>query len=247
MNPYASLCDDFYLYCYLNTELELPNERDTVLHFFGQIGKAFPKLTNFYGRDPQEYVLEEDKEMGNYRWISLEPRRLGSGYFNPPNVDDCHGQHEMVLDLAQPLLSVSSLDCEAIDVMFGFDFNFRGNHDELIGDVFARDSRFEGLVNIPNGRLVNYEPTLTVSLDEECRCQCRLSIATRTNSYQVRTSQYGEDAISIYFTVRQYWGLGTKLSFVESYRKQFKTAEELVDSYLLPSIVVPVSEAIAAS
>ena len=60
MNPYAALCDEFYLACYLNTEMELPQTRDTVLHFFEQVRKAFPKMTNFYGRDPNEFVLEEE-------------------------------------------------------------------------------------------------------------------------------------------------------------------------------------------
>jgi len=30
-NAYSSLCDDFYLDMYVNTELELPTQRDTVL------------------------------------------------------------------------------------------------------------------------------------------------------------------------------------------------------------------------
>jgi hypothetical protein len=246
MNPYDSLCDDFYLSCYLNTELELPTSRDTILHFFGQIGKAFPKMTHFYGRDPHEYVLEEDKEPGSYRWMALESRRLASGYLNPPNLDDCHPQHELMLELAPPYLSVTDLDCEAVDVMFGFDFTYRGNHDEVVGAAFATDGRFESLLGIPNSRVVNYEPTVTLSLDEQCRLQCRVSIVTRTNSYQVRTNQYSEDAISVYFTVRQYWGIGTEMTFVESYKKQFEIGQELVEKHIVPSIVVPLAEAISA-
>lgn len=247
MNPYAALCDDFYLYCYLNTEMDLPTSRDTLLHYFGQISKAFPRMTNFFARDAHEYVLEEDKELGTYRWMALEVRRLASGYLNPPQLTDCHLQHEMMLDLCQPLLSVSPLDCEAIDVMFGFDFTFKGNHDEVVAEAFARNSRFESLITLPNARLVNYEPNLTIALDDQCKLQCRLSIATRTNSYQVRTNQYAEEAISVYFTVRQYWGLGTSMSFVDSYRRQFEVGDELVNSLVVPNIVVPLSEAISAS
>ncbi|QDU59462.1 hypothetical protein Pan216_02900 [Planctomycetes bacterium Pan216] len=246
MNPYASFSDDFYLYCYLNTELELPRSRDTVLHYFGQIGKAFPTMTNFYGQDANEYVLEEDRELGSYRWISLEPRRACSGYMNPPSPDSCHAQHELMLELAPHLLSVTPLDCEAVDVMFGFDFSFKGNHDEIVGEVFASEGRLGSLVGMPEGKLINFEPTLTIALDEECRLQCRLSVVTRTNSYQVRTNQFNEDAISVYFTVRQYWNQAMSLSFVESYRQQFETGVQLVDSYVIPNVVVPLSEAISA-
>ena len=38
MNPYTALCDDFGVYVYLNTKMELPSNRETVLHFFGQSG-----------------------------------------------------------------------------------------------------------------------------------------------------------------------------------------------------------------
>ena len=90
MNPLAALCDDFYLSCYLNTELELPRSRDTVLHFFEQIAKAYPTMTNFYIREANEHVLEEDKEQGHYRWMTLEAQRVASGYLNPPSLESCH-------------------------------------------------------------------------------------------------------------------------------------------------------------
>ena len=45
-----------------------------------------------------------------------------------------------------------------------------------------------------------------LALDDGCRLQCRLSIETRTNAYQIRTGQFPEAPISVYFTVRQYWG-----------------------------------------
>ena len=51
MNRYISDADDFYVNVNLNTEMELPNSRDTVLHFFEQMKKAFPDLRNFYTRE----------------------------------------------------------------------------------------------------------------------------------------------------------------------------------------------------
>ena len=137
MNPFASLCDEFYLSCYLNTELELPQSRDTLLHFFDQIGKAFPTMNNFYGRDPNEFVLEEDRGTGSYRWMTLEPRRLSGGFLNPPSLDDCHSQHELMLELAPPILSVSELDCEAVDdtEFFHVNHQYYRRRPEVIADV----------------------------------------------------------------------------------------------------------------
>lgn len=62
MNPYSSLCDDFYVNMNLGTEMELPTNRETVLHFFERIQKTYPTMRNFYCRDRGDFILEEDKD-----------------------------------------------------------------------------------------------------------------------------------------------------------------------------------------
>src|SRR5947207_2001638 len=104
MNRYSCDADDFYVNLNLNTEMELPNNRDTVLHFFEQMKKGFPELRNFYTRENSDLVLEGDKEQDSYRWLAIEPRRLCSGHMNPETLDEAFRQHQMVLDLAPPLL-----------------------------------------------------------------------------------------------------------------------------------------------
>ncbi len=44
MNRYASLSDDFYLNMHLQTQLELPQQRETLLHFFELVQKRYPDL-----------------------------------------------------------------------------------------------------------------------------------------------------------------------------------------------------------
>ena len=110
MNHYNQDADDFYVNIHLNTEMELPTNRDTVLHFFEQIKKGFPDLRNFHTRENGDLVLEGDKEADSYRWVSIEQRRLCSGHTNPESLDDAYRQHEMVLDMAPPLLTISLLD-----------------------------------------------------------------------------------------------------------------------------------------
>ncbi|MEC7293753.1 MAG: hypothetical protein VXU46_02555, partial [Planctomycetota bacterium] len=120
MTLYGSLADDMYMNVNLATEMELPGHRETVLHFFECVRKKFPTMRKFHARDKRDYVLEEDKEQGRYRWVAVEPRRFCSGHVNPASIDDALDQHRFLLDLAPALLSMSPLDCEAIDVLFGF-------------------------------------------------------------------------------------------------------------------------------
>ena len=184
MNRYISDADDFYVNVHLNTEMELPNNRDTVLHFFEQMKKGFPELRNFYTRENGDLVLEGEKEQESHRWVAIEPRRLCSGQFNPQALDDSFRQHELVLDLAPHLLTISLLDCEALDVMFGFDFNFEGNHDEVVSEALGVGHGLEGLFELPRAQVVNYEPSLTLSLNESGQLQCRLAVETRTNAHE---------------------------------------------------------------
>jgi hypothetical protein len=246
MNGYNSFADDYYINLNLNTEMELPRSRDTVLHFFERMQKTYPDMTNFYSRDNGDFVLEEDKEKGHYRWVSLESRRLCSGCVNPSASQDAYSQHEEVLELAPYLLSVSTLDCEALDVLFGFDFTYGGNHDEIVAEVLGINKAMEGMLDLSGARIINYEPSATFALDESCRLQCRLSIETRTNAYQVRTGEFHDDQLSVYFTVRQYWGVGPKMTFGESFVRQRKIGEELVESHVLPNVVRPLAQAISA-
>jgi hypothetical protein len=246
MNPYTSLCDDFGVYAYLNTKLELPQGREAVLHFFDSLQKTFPKMTEFERRDSGEYVLEEDREQGSYRWVSLEGRRLSSGFVNPPAVEDADAHHERVLELAPYHLDFSPLDIEALDTLFVFDFAYAGNHDEVVAEALAPGSPLEALVQLPGSKVLNFEPAVMLSLDEQCRLQARLSVETRTNAFQVRTGQFPEAPISVYFTVRQYWGRQPFKTLGESYQNQRRICQELVDSHVVPNVIRPLAQTIAA-
>ena len=113
MHAYGSLADDYYVNMNLNTEMQLPAGRETVLGFFERVQKAYPGMRNFYTRENGDFVLEEDKEQGHQRWLSIEPRRVCSGHVNPQDVQEATEQHMLVLQLLPYMLSVSPLDCEA--------------------------------------------------------------------------------------------------------------------------------------
>ncbi len=246
MNHYNLGCDDFYVNMNLNTEMELPTTRDTVLHYFEQMKKAFPELRNFYTRENGDLVLEGDKEQESYRWLAIEPRRLCSGQVNPEALEEAYRQHELVLELAPHLLTISLLDCEALDVMYGFDFTYEGNHDEVVAEALGVGPGLEGLLEVPGMRVLNFEPSLTLALEDSCQLQCRLSVETRTNAFQVVSGEYPEDQISLYFTVRQYWGRGPEQSYLESFRRQRAIGEEVVERLIIPRVVRPLARVIAS-
>src|SRR5687767_8558656 len=101
MNPYTSACDEFGIFSYLNTRIDLPSGSETILHFFEAIQKSYPRMTEFDRRENGEFALEEDREQGSYRSVGLDARRMWSGYMNPPTLEEADEQHEKALELAQ--------------------------------------------------------------------------------------------------------------------------------------------------
>jgi len=246
MNPYASLADDFYVNMTLNTEMQLPAGRETILGFFERVQKKYPTMRNFYTRENGDFVLEEDKDTGRQRWVTLEPRRICSGQFNPDDVDSAVEQHSLILDLVPFMLSVSPLDCEALDYMMGFEFTYRGNHDELVAEALGVSSAMEGMLDIPGMKMLNYEPTMTVALDDSCRRQARLTIETRTNAYQVRRGEFPEEPIVVFFTVRQYGSLESQMSYEATFAQLRICAEQLLERHVIDQVLRPLQQAISA-
>ena len=73
---YGDFADDYYVNFNLNTEMELPTQRETVIGFFERLQKHFPQMQNFYSREKGEFVLEEKKVEGTYRWTTVDPKRI---------------------------------------------------------------------------------------------------------------------------------------------------------------------------
>jgi hypothetical protein len=246
MERYSSLADDFYINMNLSTEMELSGQRETILHYFEQIQKKYPQMRNFYARDKGDFVLEEDKDRGRYRWCSIEPRRICSGHVNPESFETALEQHLHVLEIAPYGLSVSPLDCEALDFLIGFDFAYRGNHHALVAEALGISPAFEGLVDVPGTTMISYEPNLTFALDDECRTQCRVSVEPRTNAYQARTGEYNvEDQLSVYVTARQYGSLDSGVSYVQALTKLTKICRDVLEDYVVDAILQPLARTIS--
>jgi hypothetical protein len=245
-NPYCSFCEDFYVNMRLGSQMALPHQRETVLHFFEQIQKAFPNMTRFRKADNGELNLEEDRSRQSYRWMSLETRRLSSGHVNPPSVAEAMNLHKLLLEVTPYQLGISPVEIDYLDVLFGFDLEFSGNHDEIIAESLFTESPLTCLTEERGARAVDFQPTVTVALSEDCRLQARIDIVTRTNSYQVRTGDYSDDVISVYLILRRYWGDRPKAAMEKLIVEMSERADALCTNHVIPKVIRPISSAIAS-
>jgi hypothetical protein len=244
MNSYHSVCDDFYVNMNLNTEMELPRSREGVLHYFEQIRKRYPTMRHFYSRERGEFMLEEEKTAGSYRWTTVEPRRVLAGQVNPASPSDALELHRLALDLAPHTLSLSTLDCESLNLIFGFDYIYRGNHNQLIAEALGLPPAYEKFAERDETTLVGYEPSFQFTCDENSRLVGRVSFETRTTLQHIRSGEYPEEQFSVYLTGRRYGSLDAGETFVSAYDQLVQFCERLLDEFVLENVLRPVQQAI---
>lgn len=244
-NAYSSLCDDFYMDMFVNTELELALQSDTVLAFFERIQKQYPTMGHFARRENNEYCLEEDRTSGQYRWVSLESQRVGTGIVNPRDFADTYSQDNFILELIPYMLGVSHLDVDSLDVSLAMDFYCVGDHDQIIAEAIGSGA-FNCLGDLSAAKTIDYSPSIVVALSDDFRTQARISVESRTSIFDPdRIPESLDEAISLFFTVRQYPSSDAKFDTVRSFERQCRLAEELMADKIVPNLVQPLLNVIA--
>lgn len=244
---YSGIADEFFVNLDLQTTLALPESRETILHFCEAVQKEFRGMTSFYQRESRHYVLEGDRDSGSYQWMELQPNQLSAGYFNPPDLASAYRLHSWLLDRVVYFLGIGGLDVEALDVLFGFNLDYRGNRDALVADALLAGSGLAAMAGEHPIRIVEFQPTVVMGLTEDCSLQARLSLETRCDSYQIRTGDYSDEPISIYFTVRRYPSPGGVMDLQVSFVGQCETVEDLTGRIVIPQIAQPIAAAIASA
>lgn len=246
LNGYSSFCDDFYFDMYVNTELALPAQRDTILAFFERIQKQFPSMGSFYRRGDNEYCLEEDRDASEYRWVTLDADHIGSGVVNPSELEYAYSQHRLILELIPYMLGVNHLDIDSLDVTLGMDFDYYGNHDEVIAEALLGSTAFNCLLDLPSARPIGFSPSMVVALSNDRRTQARISVESKTISYEPgRQKEDSDEAISLSFTIRQYPQTSGKFDSLKSFESQCRLAKELMAEKIIPNFVQPLTNIIA--
>ena len=246
MNSYSSLCDDFYVDAYVNTELDLPTERDTILTFFDRIQRQFPSMGRFQRQDNGEYLLEEDRTTGQYRWVSLEVDRVGTGIVNPSTLEEVYHQDKLVMELMPYMLGVTPLDVDSLDLAFAMDFDCAGGHDEVISEALFGNSAFACLMDISHSRPIVFSPAMVLTLSPDNYVQARVSVEAKTSLYEPGEKEpHRDEAITLSLTVRQYPRPHERFDAVESFGRQCRIVEEMMAERIVPYFVQPLTEVIA--
>ncbi len=243
----GATCDEFYVTTRLFLKLDMALERETVLHFFDRVRKEFPDLSRFRRREDGSLILETDRGASTgRRWLRLDPASLRFGAYDPPDLEAMRRFAELILEQAPYHLTFNDLDFEHMDVIYGFDLDYHGNHDQLLAETLWRDHPLGSLLfGQRAAHVLDAQPYLGIALSPECDLQAYVEIKSRTNTFEIRAREFEPQPISIYLTTRQYWGVGAQESLVTVQNRLYDLADELAADFVVPNMVNPVAAAIA--
>ena len=245
----AALCDEFYTTTRLAMKLGLSMERESTLHFFDRVRREYPSMCRFRRRDDNVLVLEENEEEdeGPRRWLRLDRQTFRFGYVAPSRPEDVIDYGQFLLHQAPPHLTLSDLDIDYLEVVFGFDMEYSGNHDQLVADTLFGDHPMASFINGPHAaHMIDCQPCFGIALSSDCHEQAYIEIKSRTSSFEVRTEQFDAQVLSVYLTIRRYWPGATPVTLPEAYLDMQRTAHELAVDQVVPLWVNPLAQAIAS-
>lgn len=248
-SDFSAVCDDFSVGTRLFLKLELGLERETVLHFFDCVRKAFPHMNRFRRREDGGLLLEEDAaESTSRQWLRLEPNSLRFGHFGPPNSDSLRAMAEVILEHAPYHLTFNDLDYDHLELVYGFDLHYRGNHDRLIAETLWADHPIAGFLFGRHAvHPIDTQPYFGVALNAGCDVQAYVEIKSRSTTYEIRTGDFDTQPLSICLILRKYWAGEREVSLLDAHRTLFNLCEELAAEKVVPILVTPLAQAIARS
>lgn len=242
---YRALCSDYYVNLKLNLKMELPRGRDTVLELFERSRKQYPAMSTFR-RFKDELALESPQTDIPHRWVAVRANHVRSGTVNPPDFREAYTQHRFVLETAPYYMSISPLDVDYIELLYGFDLNASGNHDAIVFDALFAGSPIASLSDVRGAGVAECQPLVGLSFGDRSDLEVQFEVKTRPNT-PAKDNDTPSEPISIYCTLRKFGSVSDIKDLAAVMMALSKRGEELVESKVLPTLLTPIREAIASA
>lgn len=241
---YRALCDDFYVNQKVTVKMDLPRTRETVLELFERARKQFPSMSQFR-RVRDELALESPQTEMPHRWLAVKPNSIRTGTVNPTDDHSAYALHRFVLESAPPYLSITPLDIDYIELLFGFDLHCGGNHDGVVLDALIPGSPLAAILEIPGTVPIDYQPMIGLAVSEQ-GMEVHFEVKTRPVTSSPREPSGAGDPISVYLTIRRFGAITHTRELAEAFDRMSGLGQDLVETRLLPGILTPIREAIAS-
>lgn len=243
---FGALCNDFYINQKLALKMDLPSDRETILHMFDQVRKAIPSMDRFR-RYEGELALESSRRDPEYRWLALRRTSIRTGHVNPARMADAYKFHCLILDLAPHHLTISPLDVDYLELVFGFDLECKGNHDGVVAEALFGHSPVDTLMRGGDASVLDVQPVFGLSLSEKGNLQAYFEVKTRMRNRKGNSGRYKNEPISIFLTVRRYGPIRSLDELHPTFELLSQHAESLATDRLVPGLLTPIARQITSS
>ena len=242
-NSFSSLCSDFYVNQKVAFCVDLPKVNEAASDLFDRIRKEIPEFNRIQPFD-NELTMETSEVDGRYQWVGLRPRSIGSGSVNPVQIEDAYQLHRLLLELMPYYLSVTTLNIEFIELVFGFDLPARENRNEVVMRSLMGNTPFASLVETEGEPLLDVQPRLGFALNESCDLQAYIEVKTRTSAAEAASQFYKDEPISVFLTVRRNGPLNSEEDYINTFGTLAGHIEHIAEHRVIPDVVVPLHQAI---
>jgi hypothetical protein len=243
---FGALCTDFYVNQKLSVKMDLPGDRETVMHMFDRVRADQPAMKKFR-RFTDELSLESSRRNGAYKWLALRRNSIRTGHVNPDSLEQSYELHKLLLRIAPYHLSLSPLDLEYQELLFGFDLEAKGNQNEIVFDALLAQTPLGALLDYPNARPVDVQPVFGISLSDKMDLQAFFEVKTTTSQSQIRSGKYRSEPISIFLTIRKHGPIDKVEDLLTNFELMRQHAEKLAVERVVPDLLTPISRAITHS
>ncbi len=241
-----AVCDELFVHSRLYLKLELEPTRETAVQYFDQVRRAFPHLGHLRRRDDGGYVLEEEGTAAQRRSLRLERSALKFTMANPPDARAVLTFADRVLTPAPTFLTLSELDYDYMEVQFGFDLEYRGNHDQLVAETLLKDSPMLAALAEDAEHIIDCQPFFGLTISADCQTQVFVEVKGRTTTFEVRSGEYEASALSVHVTARRYRGAEDSFDILNVHRDLLRLCERFARDRVIPHVVQPLAAAIAS-
>lgn len=243
---YGALCSDFYVNQKLALKMDMPSDRETILHMFDQVRKSFPAMDRFR-RYEGELALESARNEPEYRWVALRRTSIRAGHVNPDSLPDAYKYHHLLLDLAPHYLTISPLDVDYIELLLGFDLECQANHDAIVFEALYGQSPTGNLLRgVDDAQVLDVQPIFGVSLSEAGDLQAYFEVKTRSKNRRGKPNRNRQEPISVFLTLRKYGPIRSIEQISPLFDQLARHAEKLASERLVPDLLQPISRHITS-
>jgi len=243
MTSFGTLCSDFYVNQKISLSMDMPKVKESASELFDRLRRDVPEFERIRPFE-HELALETAEIDGRYQWVGLRNRSIGSGVVNPAEIEDAYRLHRLLLELTPYYLSITALDVEYIELVFGFDLPARENRNEVVMHSLLAGSPLASLADDGIEPLLDVQPRIGFALNESCDLQAFVEIKTRTTAAQVATQIFQDEPISVFLTIRRNGPLQSVEEFITTFGRLAGHIEHIAEHRVIPDIVIPLHQAI---